>query len=59
MKCQYFCEPPIGKLVHQILSDVTFAYDVRLGCLRDHSKGFIKEKNIKNVLDNSFSYGTP
>ena len=39
--------PQGGKLVHQLLEGVTFAYDLYLGCSRDHWKGISKEYNSK------------
>lgn len=39
MKFQNDCELQSGKLVHQLLGGITFAYDIHLGRLRDHWKG--------------------
>jgi hypothetical protein len=43
MKCQKSCGPCLGKLVHQLLRVVTFAYDLRFRCMIAHWKGIIKE----------------
>ena len=38
MKCQQFYLPQRGKLVTQLARGITFAYDLRLGHLRDRWK---------------------
>ena len=43
MKRQQFYLPQIGKLVTQLPRGITFAYDLRLGHLRDHWKGLAEE----------------
>ena len=47
MKCQPFYLPRSGKLVTQLPGGITFAYDLRLGRLRDRWKGIAKEYNVK------------
>ena len=43
MKHQQFYGPQSGKLVCQLPGGVNFAYDLRLGHLRDHWKGPAEE----------------
>ena len=43
MKCQQFYLLGSGKLVTQLLGGITFAYDLRLGHLRDRWKGLAEE----------------
>ena len=43
MKRQQFYLPQSGKLVTQLPGGITFAYDLRLGHLRDHWKGLAEE----------------
>ena len=43
MKRQPFYLPRSGKLVTQLLGGITFAYDLRLGHLRDRWKSLAKE----------------
>ena len=43
MKHQQFYLPQSGKLVTQLLGGITFAYDLRLGHLRDRWKGLAEE----------------
>ena len=45
MKHQQFYLPRSGKLVTQLPEGITFAYDLRLGHLRDCWKGPTKEYN--------------
>jgi hypothetical protein len=39
MKCQTSCGPCLGKLVHQLLGVITFAYDIHFRCMIAHWKG--------------------
>ena len=43
MKRQQFYLPQSGKLVTQLPGGITFAYDLRLGHLRDHWKDLAEE----------------
>jgi hypothetical protein len=43
MKRQKSCEPCLGKLVHQLLGVVTFAYDLYFRRVIAHWKGIIGE----------------
>ena len=43
MKRQQFYLPQSGKLVTQLPGGITFAYDLRLGHLRDRWKGLAEE----------------
>jgi hypothetical protein len=43
MKCQKSCGPCLGKLVHQLLGVVTFAYDICFRCMIARWKGIIEE----------------
>ena len=43
MKRQQFYLPRSGKLVTQLPGGITFAYNLRLGHLRDHWKGPTEE----------------
>jgi hypothetical protein len=43
MKRQQFYLPQSGKLVTQLPEGITFAYDLRLGHLRDRWKGLAEE----------------
>jgi len=43
MKHQQFYLPRSGKLVTQLPGGITFAYDLRLGHLRDHWKDLAEE----------------
>ena len=43
MKCQQFYLPQSGKLVTPLSRGITFAYDLRLGHLRDRWKGLTEE----------------
>jgi hypothetical protein len=43
MKRQKSCEPRLGKLVHQLLEVVTFAYDLRFRRVIARWKGIIEE----------------
>jgi hypothetical protein len=43
MKHQKPCEPPLGKLVHQLPGVVTFAYDLRFRRVIARWKGIIEE----------------
>ena len=57
MKHQPFYLPRSGKLVTQLPGGITFAYDLRLGRLRDHWKCLAKEYNVeteKQWIDISF-----
>ena len=49
MKRQQFYLPQSGKLVHQLPSGITFAYDLCLDRLRDRCKCITKENNIEKV----------
>jgi hypothetical protein len=46
MKCQKSCGPHLGKLVHQILGVVTFAYDLRFRRMIACWKGIIEEIHV-------------
>lgn len=46
-------------LVRQIPWGITFAYDVHLGCLRNHYKGITKDNNREKYLHQSFYYDVP
>ena len=50
MKRQQFYLPRSGKLVTQLPEGVTFAYDLCLGRLRDHWKGFAEEYNSGTIF---------
>jgi hypothetical protein len=43
MKRQKSGGPHLGKLVHQLLGVVTFAYDLRFRCMIAHWKGIVEE----------------
>ena len=43
MELQQFGRPQSGKLVRQLPSGITFAYNLRLGHSSDHCKGLIEE----------------
>jgi hypothetical protein len=43
MKRQKSCGPHLGKLVHQLLGVVTFAYDLCFRCMIARWKGIIEE----------------
>jgi hypothetical protein len=43
MKRQKSCGPRLGKLVHQLLEVVTFAYDIHFRCVIDCWKGIIDD----------------
>jgi hypothetical protein len=64
MKHQKSCGPRLGKLVHQLLGVVTFAYDLDFRCMIAHWKGIVKEihfrYNMKGILHiaNIFSQKT-
>ena len=47
MKHQLLYLPQSGKLVTQLPRGITFAYDLRLGRLRDHWKCLAKEYNVE------------
>ena len=47
MECQQFYLPWSGKLVSQLPGGITFAYDLRLGRLRDYWKGLAEEYNVE------------
>ena len=49
MKRQQFYLPQSGKLVTQLPGGITFAYDLRLGHLRDHWKG-LSEEYIDKII---------
>jgi hypothetical protein len=46
MKRQKSCGPRLGKLVHQLLGVVTFAYDLCFRCMIDRWKGIVEEINF-------------
>jgi hypothetical protein len=43
MKCQKSCGPRLGKLVHQLLGVVTFAYDLCFRRVIARWKGIVEE----------------
>jgi hypothetical protein len=43
MKCQKSCGPRLGKLVHQLLGVVTFAYDLCFRRVISRWKGIVEE----------------
>jgi hypothetical protein len=43
MKRQKSCGPRLGKLVHQLLRVITFAYDLRFRRMIAHWKGIVEE----------------
>jgi hypothetical protein len=43
MKLQKSCGPCLGKLVHQLLGVVTFAYDLRFRRMIDRWKGIVED----------------
>ena len=47
MERQQFYLPRSGKLVTQLPGGITFAYDLRLGHLRDRCKGLTEEYNVE------------
>ena len=53
MKRQKSCEPRLGKLVHQLLGVVTFAYDLFFRRVIDRWKGIIEEINFGGKIMDS------
>jgi hypothetical protein len=50
MKRQKSCGPRLGKLVHQILEVVTFAYNLRFRRMIARWKGIVKEINFRGSI---------
>jgi hypothetical protein len=51
MKYQKSCGPHWGKLVHQLLEVVTFAYDLYFGCMIAGWKGIDEDLNfIRSIM---------
>lgn len=59
MNQEYFCAPRSGKLLHQLPTGVTFAYDLCLGHSRDRWKGHPKEHSSENGIHHELKYGVP
>ena len=59
MKHEEFFEPQSGKLVHQFLDDVTFAYYFYLAYSIDCWVVFAKDNNSEKGLHHAFGYGLP
>jgi hypothetical protein len=51
MKRQKSCGPRLGKLVHQLLGVVTFAYDLRFRRMIARWKGIIEEINFGGNIE--------
>ena len=51
MKRQKSYGPCLGKLVHQLLGVITFAYDLCFRCMISHWKGIIEKIHFGGIIE--------